>query len=291
MIEYTVRKTEDGKTIERILTTRFAVERNAVFKALRKRDIKINGKRISENIVLSEHDQIIAYIKLKEGTEESDGAPYTVIYENSFLLIVNKRQGIPAVSDRNHELSLIALLNRDFHADYELCHRIDRNTGGLLLVSKSHDYTALLKDALNARCYEKRYRCIVFGDARSIVGIHSAWHFKDAARNQVYIYPEPKRHTKEIITEILCVHYDPKRNTSLLEIRLVTGRTHQIRAHLAFLGFPIIGDGKYGTNEINRKFSYRYQALWAYALIPQNIPDELKFLLPQQTISVEPAYV
>ena len=77
---------------------------------------------------------------------------------------------------------------------------------------------------------------------------------------------------------------------SLIECRLETGRTHQIRAHLAFLGFPILGDGKYGNNEINKKFAYKYQALWACALIPHNIDCKLKEILPEETIRSNPAY-
>ncbi len=285
MIRYIVTKTEDGKTVERILRAHFTIERNEFFKALRKREIKINGKRISENILLHEADEVEAYLLLRP---EEKG--YSLLYENPYILIVNKKQGVPTTEDQNHERTLISQVNNDFHADYALCHRIDRNTGGIVILSKQAPYTELIKKAINERYYNKIYQCIVAGDARPIAGIHKAWHFKDSSKHCVYIYSARKKHTKEIITEITSVQYDPDANTSKLEINLITGRTHQIRAHLAFLGYPILGDGKYGSNEINRKYPYRYQALWACALVPNNIDPQLTEILPDKTIQTDPAY-
>ena len=286
MIKYIVAKSEDGKTLERILLSHFPIERNGFYKALRKKDIKINGKRITKNIILHESDLVEAYIFLKEEL----GKCYTVLYQNSYILIVDKKQGVPAMEDKNHETTLIAQINNDFQADYELCHRIDRNTGGIVVISKQTHYTDCIKNALNERYYNKIYQCLVWGDARKIIGLRKAWHFKDSSKNQVYIYSDCRKYTKEIATEILSVQYDPKQNISKLEINLITGRTHQIRAHLAFLGFPILGDGKYRNNEINKKFAYKYQALWACALIPHNIDCKLKEILPEETIRSNPAY-
>ena len=287
MVSYTVTQNEHGKTVERILLSHFAIDRNQFFKALRKKDVKINGVRISENIPLREHDLIEAYLTPKEGR-----ARYTTVYENDYILIVSKRQGVPVASDKNRELSLIASVNQDFHANFELCHRIDRNTGGLVLLSKDKRYTEAICSALQGerRYYEKRYSCIVYGDARPYIGVQRAWLFKDSKRSKVYVYGEKRQNTKEILTEIRSASYDGKQNISTLEINLITGRTHQIRAHLAFLGLPIVGDGKYGSNTINKQFSYRYQALWACAFVPNHVTQELRQILPDIQIESEPHY-
>lgn len=106
----------------------------------------------------------------------------------------------------------------------------------------------------------------------------------------MYIYAAPRKYAKEILTEIKSVEYDSQSNTSVLEISLITGRTHQIRAHLAFLGFPILGDGKYGSNAVNEKYGYRYQALWACALIPRRMDAQLARIFPDRAITTIPAY-
>lgn len=293
MIIHIVTEQENNKTIERILLSAFNIERNAVYKALRKKDIKINGKRVSDNMRLAAGDRIEAYIFFSKDQNEdiNNKSLYKVIYENDIILIADKKQGVPVTDDKNGEISLIKHINNDFSSNYELCHRIDRNTGGLVIISKKHELTQRIKDAINNRFYNKIYKCIVWGNAENIIGVKKAWLFKDVSQNRVYIYSEKRKYTKEIITEILKAKYDAKSNTTLLEINLITGRTHQIRAHLAFLGHQIIGDGKYGANDVNRRFGYKYQALWACSLIPNNIDEEMKDILPDEIISTEPKFL
>lgn len=286
MINYIVKKNEEKKTIERILITNFNIDRNSFYKALRKKDIKINGKRTNKNLVLKENDLIEAYIQNND--KIGNKKFYSVVYEDENILIVNKKQGIPVIKDSNNELCLIDLINREFNSNYELCHRLDRNTGGLLIVSKNNCITHKIKNEINDRFYNKIYKCIVWGNATNLIGIHKAWHFKDRDKNVVYIYPHKKNYSKEIITEIINAEYNYINNTTNLEINLITGRTHQIRAHMAFLGHFIIGDGKYGVNEVNRQIGYKYQALWACGLI---VNDSKEYnLLPNINFSVEPEY-
>lgn len=284
MIKHIVQKKEENKNIERILLANYNIDKNTLYKAFRKRDIKINGKRVSNNIVLKEGDIVEAYVNIKTTKV------YDVVFENDYVLIINKKQGISVFDNAKKENSLIDIINSDFNSNYELCHRIDRNTGGLIIISKDINYTDLLKNAINNRVFKKIYKCIVWGNAEKLLGLHKAWHFKDSEKNIVYIYKDKKKYCKEISTEVVTASYNKENNTTELEINLLTGRTHQIRAHLAFLGHFIIGDGKYGVNEVNRLFDYKYQMLWASRLIPDNLSALPKEMLPEKEISVEPKY-
>lgn len=284
MIKHIVQKKEENKNIERILLANYNIDKNTLYKAFRKRDIKINGKRVSNNIVLKEGDIVEAYVNIKTTKV------YDVVFENDYVLIINKKQGISVFDNAKKENSLIDIINSDFNSNYELCHRIDRNTGGLIIISKDINYTDLLKNAINNRAFKKIYKCIVWGNAEKLLGLHKAWHFKDSEKNIVYIYKDKKKYCKEISTEVVTASYNKDNNTTELEINLLTGRTHQIRAHLAFLGHFIIGDGKYGVNEVNRLFDYKYQMLWASRLIPDNLSALPKEMLPEKEISVEPKY-
>ena len=284
MIKHIVQKKEENKNIERILLANYNIDKNTLYKAFRKRDIKINGKRVSNNIVLKEGDIVEAYVNIKTTKV------YDVVFENDYVLIINKKQGISVFDNAKKENSVIDIINSDFNSNYELCHRIDRNTGGLIIISKDINYTDLLKNAINNRAFKKIYKCIVWGNAEKLLGLHKAWHFKDSEKNIVYIYKDKKKYCKEISTEVVTASYNKDNNTTELEINLLTGRTHQIRAHLAFLGHFIIGDGKYGVNEVNRLFDYKYQMLWASRLIPDNLSALPKEMLPEKEISVEPKY-
>ena len=134
------------------------------------------------------------------------------------------------------------------------CHRLDRNTSGLTLFAKNQQSQNILFEKFKNHEIEKHYICRVYGIPKEKHKILTAYLFKDTKKSMVYIKDSPKKGYQNIITEYTVISTNLSDNTSILEVILHTGRTHQIRAHLAHIGYPIIGDGKYGINEINKKF-------------------------------------
>jgi len=197
---------------------------------------------------------------------------YKVIFENENLLVVEKPQGVVCEPDEGDPTCLIDEVKVDYGEACELCHRLDRNTGGLILIARNKLALDTITDEIKNHRMGKYYRGIFIGKFEPRFGkgdkfvSFKAYHFKDAKKGTVYIYDIPKKFSKTIVTEIRPLRYNPETNTQEAIIHLVTGRTHQIRAHLAYLGHPVAGDGKYGKNSDNRKLKYKYQALWSYRL-------------------------
>ena len=146
------------------------------------------------------------------------------------------------------------------------CHRLDRNTSGLILFAKNAQALEILLDKFKHHEIEKHYLALVYGIPQKKNERLISYLFKDSSKSFVYISDVPKKGYQKIITSYSLIEsFD--NNTSLLDIEIETGRTHQIRAHLAHIGLPIIGDGKYGINEINKKFKVKAQKLVSYKLI------------------------
>ena len=144
------------------------------------------------------------------------------------------------------------------------CHRLDRNTSGLIIFSKSDEVNNILMEKFKNHEIEKRYLAKVIGIPIKKKDTLVHYLFKDNKKSIVYISDKPKTGYRKIITSYKVLNSNKKENTSILDINLETGRTHQIRAHLAFIGHPIIGDGKYGNNQINKKFNQKTQLLCSY---------------------------
>ena len=279
MREFPVTLPYDRKRVDLFLFDMMpSIKSSVIYKAFRKRNIKVNNKRVKESYVLSHGDKVQVYIPeeyLKDkASEEASGTDSPqIIYEDDYILIVSKPQGMPVHQDKNND---IRVLNRWVQKTVSergkiheqgfpaLCHRIDRNTGGLVLFAKDSKTLAILEDKFKNREIRKIYHCLIYGVPLKKSDELHGYLKKDSKNSRVFVYDKPLKGAEPIITRYRVLKaFD---EYSLLEVELVTGKTHQIRAHLAYIGHPLLGDGKYGINSVNRRFKLKWQALWSYEL-------------------------
>lgn len=259
MKNFIVDEKYNNKKLDKVLFDTFPnLKQNTFYKALRKKDIRINDKRISENIIVHTNDIIKVFIcdELLENTPN-----FSIVYEDDFILVVNKPINIEVTGEN----SLTSFLEKNY-SFIKPCHRLDRNTTGLILFAKSQEALDILLSKFKNHEIEKHYLATVYGILPKKQDRLEAYLFKDNKKALVYISDTPKKGYQKIITSYKVVKENKKENTSVLDINLETGKTHQIRAHLAYIGFPIIGDGKYGKNEINKIFKQKTQLLVSYSL-------------------------
>ena len=263
MRELVVNKKYDGKKLNTFLLDSFdGLSMNSIYKALRKKDIRVNNVKIKDNIVINENDVVNVYISDEFLFKKIN---FNIVFEDDNILVVNKSEGIEVVSS-NSDTTLTSILQNDYPY-IKPCHRIDRNTKGLVLFAKNEEALNILLEKFKNKEIDKFYKCTVYGIPKKNSDTLNAYLFKDTKKSLVYISDVPKKGYDKIVTSYKILEADKQNNTSVLEVQLHTGRTHQIRAHLAHIGFPIIGDGKYGNNDINKKFKKKTQELISYKLI------------------------
>lgn len=252
----------DGKSLSKFILDSFPhLPTNTLYKALRQKDIKIDGKRINKDRTLYSGNEVIIYI--------TDSLLYPnivldIIYEDDNILIINKPFNLEVTG--NDSLTSI-VHNKYFDCSFlpMPCHRLDRNTTGLILFAKNGESLNILLDKFKKHEIQKKYLALVYGIPKIKNARLEAYLFKDNKKSTVYVSDSFKNGYKKIITSYTVIK-EYNNNSSLLEVEIETGKTHQIRAHLAHIGYPIIGDGKYGLNSINKMFGFKFQQLKAYKL-------------------------
>lgn len=230
----------DGKKLISFLRIEFPkMSQNTIYKALRKRDIRVNQVKVSKNVIVHEGDNIELYILDKFLFGET--LELDIVYEDENILVINKPKSIE-VTGKN---SLTELVQESFKSlSIMPCHRLDRNTKGLVLFAKKPEALEILLSKFKNQEISKFYKCKVLGILNKKHDILEAFLFKDNKKSMVYISEKLKKGYVPIKTEYTVIEENKDKNYSILEVILHTGRTHQIRAHLAYIGHPIIGDRK-----------------------------------------------
>lgn len=286
MKEFTIGKNDAGQRLDRWLAkTLPLLPAPLAQKYIRLKRVKVNGKGSQRDVRLQLGDILQLYINdefFEQPREEnaflSVFKPHLdIIYEDENLMLLNKRPGLLCHADEHEKVNtLITHIQaylyqkkewnpRDEHSfTPALCNRIDRNTGGIVIAAKTAEALRILNDKIKDREMEKRYLCIVHGRPKPPEGLIENYLRRDEKRKQVTLHRTrvPGAKTARTRYRTLTSHG----RLSLVECELLTGRTHQIRAHMASIGCPLLGDGKYGTNELNRPYGETGQALYAYSL-------------------------
>lgn len=284
MKEFTINANDAEQRLDKFVTkTVPKMPQSMMYKAIRNKRIKINGKRGEISTRLKQGDAVQMYIndEFFDTPAEMDflSAPpvLNIVYEDENILLADKKNGL--VVHEDNENTADTLINRIKHylcdrGEYDpenensfapaLCNRLDRNTGGIVIAAKNAEALRILNQKIKDRELDKLYLCIVVGTPPKNRDRLTAYLEKDAADNTVKVTDRKTPYNKTIVTEYTVLKTNGR--LSLLEVKLGTGRTHQIRAHMAYIGCPLLGDGKYGINRINKEYKVKTQALYSYKL-------------------------
>ena len=286
MRELTIGKNDAGQRVDRFVSKDLPLLPPALLqKYIRLKRIKVNGGRAQRDQRLQEGDVLQLYINDEFFDKPREDNLFLtlfrpsldIVYEDENLMLLNKRPGLVVHADETEKVN--TLINhiqaylyqkREWNPRWEnaftpaLCNRIDRNTGGIVIAAKNAETLRIINQKIRDREIDKRYLCITVGAPRPPQGEVSCFLLKDEKKKQVAVYHRPVPGGKTAVTRYRTL--ETRGELSLLEVELLTGRTHQIRATMADLGCPLLGDGKYGDGSVNRRYGETRQALYSYRL-------------------------
>lgn len=282
MRAFTIKENDTNQRLDKFLSKAVPLlPQTLLYKYIRLKRIKINGKKSEISYRLQRNDLVELYIndEFFETTKNraflAVPATISVIYEDENILLVDKKSGL--VVHEDNENTVDTLINRVLHYLYDkgeyrpenelsfipaLCNRIDRNTSGIVIVAKNAQALRVLNEKIKAREVRKFYLCMVCGQVKNKQTTLTHYQIKRDDENMVSVFDTMTKDTKTMITHYKVIDYIGE--NTLLEVELKTGRTHQIRAQMAHIGHPLLGDGKYGSNKINTKYGLKYQLLYSY---------------------------
>ena len=285
MKEIIIQANDANQRLDKFLSKAFdSMPKSLMYKYIRTKRIKVNGKRAEISTRLSEGDCLSLYIndELLAPSKPrydflSSPTKLDIVYEDENLMLVNKPEGLVVHPDNSEYRDTLIMRIQHYLYDKEeylpddersfkpaLVNRIDRNTGGIVIAAKTAEALRILNDKLKNREIDKYYLCVVHGCPKKKSDILTGYLSKDEDKNMVKVYDRPLENGRTIRTQYTVV--STKTQHSLLKVHLLTGRTHQIRAHMASIGCSLLGDGKYGVNKQDKKAGYKHQALWSYQL-------------------------
>ena len=286
MREFTIGKNDAGQRLDRFVAKNLPLLPPALLqKYIRLKRIKVNGKGSKRDVRLNAGDVLQLYINDEFFDKPSEENMFLtlfspqldIVYEDENLLLVNKRPGLVVHADETEKVN--TLINhiqaylyqkKEWNPKAEnafapaLCNRIDRNTGGIVIAAKNAETLRIINDKIKNHELEKSYLCVTVGHPRPAEGRIEGFLLKDEAKKQVFFYHKPIPGGKTAVT--LYKTLESRGPLSLVECRLLTGRTHQIRVSMAEIGCPLLGDGKYGRGAVNKQYHETRQALYSYKL-------------------------
>ena len=255
-------KNKTSGNISKILLKEYPSLTYAELKVLfRKKDIKVDGKRINSDIKLIGGEDIIVYNKEKK---------LNIIYEDDNICIVHKPMGVESTNvDRTYTQPSLEEMS-----GYYACHRLDMNTEGLIILAKSKAIQAEMHNEFRLGNVHKFYTAKIKGTPKNSEATLKDYLVKKDDR--VYVYKDKVNNSQEIVTKYVVI--DKNEDLSIVEVELLTGKTHQIRAHFAFIGHPVVGDNKYGDKDFNKRYNVKKQCLCSTKLTFSCVSDNLKYL-------------